>query len=278
MKRALTLGISVLALAGSTFTAAAADLGRPIGKAPVMAPPVIFNWTGFYVGVGLGARWDENEWVTTCLAPVALGVATCPNDVFAGTTRINNANPVTFEPDVGFRVSGYVGYNWQFQNWVLGVEGDVAWADNSAAVAGIPGTWSATFGPGLDTAAVADKLDASFRGRVGYLFAPQALLYVTGGVAWLEKEVAAACAGTFPVGWCVTTQAQSDSNHHIGWTVGGGIEWMLTPNWILRAEYRYSEYSEETYTFFATPTPADSFSFQVDAKTHTAYAGIAYKF
>jgi outer membrane immunogenic protein len=278
MKRALSLGIGVLALVGSTFTAAAADLGaRPIGKAPVMAPP-IFNWTGFYVGLGLGARLDENDWTTTCLAPTALGTATCPNDVFAGTSRILNANPVTFEPDAGFRVSGYVGYNWQFQNWVLGIEGDFAWADNSATITGIPGTWSATFGPGLDTASVNDKWDASIRGRAGILVAPQALLYVTGGASWLEKEVSASCAGTFPVGWCATAQVQSASSTHFGWTIGGGVEWMLTPNWILRAEYRYSQYEEETYTFFTAPNPADSFTFTVDAVTHTAYAGIAYKF
>jgi outer membrane immunogenic protein len=278
MKRALSLGIGVLALVGSTFTAAAADLGaRPVGKAPVIAPPV-YNWTGFYVGLGLGVRADENDWTTTCLAPTALGTATCPNDIFLGTSRILNANPVTFEPDIGFRVSGYLGYNWQFQNWVLGVEGDFAWADNSAATVGIPGTWSATFGPGLDAAAVNDKWDASIRGRVGYLFAPTALLYVTGGATWLEKEVAATCAGTFPVGWCVTAQTNSASNTHFGWTIGGGVEWMLTPNWLLRAEYRYSQYEEETYTFFAAPTPADSFTFSVDATTHTGYVGIAYKF
>jgi outer membrane immunogenic protein len=277
MKRALSIGIGVLALVGSTFTAAAADLGaRPVGKAPVIAPPV-YNWSGFYVGLGLGVRADENDWTTTCLAPTALGTATCPNDVFAGTTRINNANPTTFDPDIGFRVSGYVGYNWQFQNWVLGVEGDFAWADNSAASVGIPGTWSATFGPGIDSASVANNWDASIRGRVGYLFAPTALVYVTGGASWLDQEVNASCAGTFPVGWCALPNAQSASNTHFGWTIGGGVEWMLTPNWLLRAEYRYSQYEEETYTFF-TNNPADSFTFTVDAVTHTGFVGIAYKF
>jgi outer membrane immunogenic protein len=279
MKRALTLGIGVLALVGSTFTAGAADLGaRPIGKAPVMAPPV-FNWTGFYVGVGLGARWDENEWTTTCLQPVTFN-PTCTPPESAFPLQFATGNPTTFDPDVGFRVSGYIGYNWQFQNWVLGVEGDFAWADNDQTVFGIPGTFLAgNLGALTDTASVNDKFDASFRGRAGFLFAPQALVYVTGGVSWLEKEVSATCdAPVFPVGWCaVVPQAQTDSNHHFGWTVGGGIEWMLTPNWILRAEYRYSQYEEETYTFFGA-NPIDSFRFEVDAVTHTAYAGIAYKF
>ena len=282
MKRVLTLGIGALALVGSTFTAGAADLGTsPIGKAPVIAPP-IFNWTGFYVGVGLGGRWTESDWQTTCLAPTVLGTATCPNDVFAGTTRINNDNPGLFD-QTGFRVSGYAGFNWQIQNWVLGVEGDFGWADNTETRTGIPGTWSQTFGPGVDSASISDTWDASARGRIGYLFAPTALLYVTGGAAWIEKEVTATCAGTFPVGWCNQPggATQSVSDTFFGWTVGGGFEWMILPGWIFRGEYRFTDYGSQTYTFFANtgvPAGADSFTFDIEQKTHTAYVGLSYLF
>jgi outer membrane immunogenic protein len=282
MKRGLTLGIGMLALIGSTFAAAAADLGaRPIGKAPVIAPP-IYNWTGFYVGVGLGGRWTESDWTTTCLAPIALGTATCPNDVFAGTSRILNDNPGAFDTS-GFRVSGYAGFNWQFQNWVLGVEGDFGWADNSSTRIGIPGTWSATFGPGVDSSSINDTWDASARGRIGFLFAPQALVYVTGGAAWIEKEITATCGGTFPVGWCNNPGgfAQTVTDTFFGWTVGGGVEWMILPSWILRAEYRFTDYGSQTYTFFTTagvPAGSDSFTFDVEQKTHTAYVGLSYLF
>src|SRR5262245_14347496 len=192
MKRALTIGISVLALVGSTFTAAAADLGaRPIGKAPIIAPP-IYNWTGFYVGVGLGGRWTESDWTTTCLAPVFLGTAGCPNDVFG--PRIGTNNPAAFD-STGFRASGYAGFNWQIANWVIGVDGDFGGADNNTTIIGIPGTFTAALGPGVDQANITDKWDASARGRLGYLFAPTALVYVTGGAAWIDKDITAACAG-----------------------------------------------------------------------------------
>jgi outer membrane immunogenic protein len=279
MKRALSLGIGVLALVGSTFAASAADLGaRPIGKAPIIAPPV-FNWTGFYVGVGLGGRWTESDWTTTCLAPVFSGTATCPNDVFG--TRIATENPAAFDTS-GFRVSGYAGFNWQFANWVLGVEGDFGWADNSASRLGIPGTFTLALGPGADSSTITDKWDASARGRIGYLFAPQALFYVTGGAAWIEKEVSATCAGTFPVGWCITPggTAQSVSDTFFGWTLGGGIEWLMAPGWVLRAEYRYTDYGSQTYTFFTGPGVAagDDFTFDVEQQTHTAYVGLSYLF
>ena len=57
MRRAITLGIGALVLAGMTFPAAAADLGaRPITKAPIAAPVVAYNWTGCYIGANGGAK------------------------------------------------------------------------------------------------------------------------------------------------------------------------------------------------------------------------------
>lgn len=278
MKRALTLGVGALALLGMTLPSAAADLGaRPIPRAPAIAPAPVFNWTGFYVGVGLGGRWTDTTWTTTCLAPVFDGFGnTCPNDIFAGTTRFRNDNPSKFDMS-GFRASGYAGYNWQISNWVLGVEGDWGWADNKETHTGIPGTWSATFGPGADTATVRDRWDASLRGRIGFLVTPSALLYATGGVAWLDKEISASCLATFPVGWCALGNAQSVTKTYTGWTAGGGIDWMFAPAWVARAEYRYSDYGTETFQFFSN-VPIDSFNFSVEQKTHTAYVGLSYLF
>jgi hypothetical protein len=77
---------------------------------------------------------------------------------------------------------------------MLGIEGNIGWADNKATNAGIPGT----FGPGgsgpgplaatlaLDASQVKADWDASIRGRIGILASPSMLLYVTGGAAWLN--------------------------------------------------------------------------------------------
>jgi outer membrane immunogenic protein len=83
MKRIVTLSIGMLALAGTTLSTQAADLGaRPMPSAPILAPTPVANWSGFYLGLGVGGRWSETDWQTTCLAPLALGTAGCPNDVF----------------------------------------------------------------------------------------------------------------------------------------------------------------------------------------------------
>ena len=278
MKRVVTLSIGMLALAGTTMSTQAADLGaRPIPNAPILAPTPVANWSGFYLGVGLGARWNDSDWQTTCLAPLLVGTAGCPNDVFfPAFTRFGTANPTNFS-QAGVRGSVYGGYNWQFANWVAGIEGDAGWSDNSQTVAGIPGTFNAVLGPGADTATLRDRWDASARLRLGYLVTPTALLYATGGVAFLDTQISASCAGTFPVGWCGIAQAGSVSTTFTGWTAGGGVEWMFAPNWIVRGEYRFSDYGTKSFQFLGA-IPADSFNFTVKEQTHTAYVGLHYLF
>jgi len=55
IKRAITFGIATLAIAGTSLTTLAADLGTPYTKAPPIAVPPAFSWTGFYIGVHAGA-------------------------------------------------------------------------------------------------------------------------------------------------------------------------------------------------------------------------------
>jgi len=275
MKQAFTLGIGLLALAGAALPAAAADLGR--APPPLVAPAVaVDDWSGFYVGLGLGGRWTDTTWATTCLIPFA---NTCANNAFA--TRFATDNPSQFDMS-GVRVSGYLGYNWQFGSWLVGVEGDFGWADNKETHRGIPGTFLlANLAALTDTATIEDKWDASIRGRLGWVATPQLLLYATGGISWLEKEITASCAPPgFPVGWCAfVPQSESVSRTYVGWTVGGGFEWKLTRQWLVRGEYRYTDYTDDTSGFrFFGGGLGDTIDFRVDQKTHTALLGVTYLF
>jgi len=110
------------------------------------------------------------------------------------------------------------------------------------------------------------------------LVTPQFLLYATGGVSWLDKEVTITCdAGAFSV--CLVPHSESVSKTMVGWTVGGGIDWMFAPSWVVRAEYRYADYTGDSLTnrFFAI-TPVDAFDVAVDQKTHTLTVGLSYLF
>jgi outer membrane immunogenic protein len=73
-----------------------------------------------------------------------------------------------------------------------------------------------------------------------------------------------------------------------GWTIGSGIEAMLDAHWIVRAEYRYTDYGTKSFTDSraCSPSPSPScgiftsldVAYDVSMKTQTAMVGLAYKF
>jgi outer membrane immunogenic protein len=176
--------------------------------------------------------------------------------------------------------------------WVVGVEGDFGWADNnSKTIAGIPGAENPTIigSPGLDTASVKETWDAGARLRAGYLITPRLMVFATGGASWLRVQASAFCGSPFVVGWCIgppgPTNVGSTSTASataLGWTIGGGLEWMLTQNWLLRGEYRYADYQQFNYTLFpgnaAAGLGTDAILANTKTHTQTLSGGLAYKF
>src|SRR5688572_3782602 len=155
MKRVLLATAGLLAIAAAS-SASAADLpARYPTKAPAYVAQV-YNWTGFYVGAHAG--WGRVDLTSTVVAPPGFGSV--------GTD------------ESGFLGGGQVGFNYQIGQWVLGVEGDIAWTDLGRSS-------TTTFG-GV-TLTESTKIDwiATVAGRIGYAWGP-ALLYVKGGVAWMD--------------------------------------------------------------------------------------------
>ena len=146
---AAALGLAVVGIA----PASAADLAaKPYVKAPPPPPP-IYDWTGFYIGANGG--WGESH---SCVDFVtALG---------------------TFASGCGDRsggvVGGQIGYRWQFNQFVVGVEGQGDWADLS-------NTRVSLFNPTLSTTAKTEGIGL-ITGQVGWAW-NAALLYFKGGAA-----------------------------------------------------------------------------------------------
>lgn len=222
--------LTSLSLAVMSVAASAADM--PV-KAPVMKPvPVqLYNWTGCYIGGNVGGIW--------------------------GRSNINiPAYPANFDLSNSSIVGGgQLGCNYQMQQIVFGLEGN--WDGMSLKSDGLTGAALS------ERYSVKWSWEASVRGRLG--FAPAGtpwLIYVTGGPAWAKLNEGNFIPGT------VTTTAQSGT--HNGWTIGGGVEYQLTPNWIAGLEYRYAKYQSKRYNYLG---PVD-----VDLKTSAVMGRLSYLF
>src|SRR5215475_4319677 len=120
MRKLFLLGISAFAAVVLGGAAQAADM--PL-KAPPPAAPVMYNWTGFYIGAHIGGAWadrngdDRFDPVHNCMSGV-WGLV-CFND--HGNGR-NNGN---------FIGGGQVGFNYQIGQYVWGVEGQISAVANN---------------------------------------------------------------------------------------------------------------------------------------------------
>ena len=220
--RKYVLMATVAAVAGITSSAAfAADPTPP----PVMA----YNWTGFYLGGDVGWAWLDT------------GAAQGPGP---GSVFIQKDSD-------GVMGGGYAGYNFEIApSWILGIEGDFSGTDLDNTVP--------CNNPLFACNASADWT-ASVRGRVGFAV-DRALIYGTGGIAWLDYSGFTAIGGL----------KFSDSNTMTGWTAGGGIEWAFTDNFIARAEYLYSDFGSHTMKY--------DVGYRVDPTLSIFRLGLSYKF
>lgn len=213
IRKILLSSAALLAVTSASF---AADL--PNRKAPPVAYVApVFTWTGFYIGVDVGAGWINptiNYW--TPPAPLT------PN----GSSRLSGA---------GILGGLYAGYNWQLSNnFLVGLEADVeATGINQSTStyytnAGVPNV--TTIGANVNL-----PWQGSMRARVGVVAMPNLLIYATGGLAGAQIN-------TKYTNLLGGGGQDSFSRTSAGWTLGAGVEAALMPNLIARAEYRFTQF------------------------------------
>lgn len=147
----------------------------------------------------------------------------------------------------GWLLGAQAGYNWQMDTFVLGIEGDVSLGDVTSDLD--------------ETGFIERQLnwEASLRARAGVTF-DAVLLYATAGVAVLNST-----SELFGL--------VDDTQTHVGWTVGAGVEAMVADNVSAKLEYRYSDYGAQDYEFIPFPIVSDS-----DITAHSISAGVNFHF
>jgi len=198
------------------------------------AEPVA-SWTGFYVGA-------EGGWAHARAAQ---------------TNTVSNVSDGYYGQSGGI-VGGTFGYNWQFSNWIVGLETDLAWS-------GIKGEETICGKAHNQICPTELRTFGTARGRVGYLALPNTMIFAAGGLAYGEikayKEDVAVTGG---------------DDWRAGWTIGGGFETMFAPHWSVKVEYLYATFdgTATTYTITATTTPIAA----VERDVQMVRAGINWHF
>jgi outer membrane immunogenic protein len=215
--------LAVSLAVGAPIAAYAADLPPaappPMAPAYVPAPPP-FTWTGIYVGGNIGWGWTSVNLTDTGPGPFG--------QVFPiGTQQSFNQN--------GFLGGAQVGVNWQFQQFVIGAEADF----DATAIKLSQGAGG--FGNGSYT----DPWMSTFAARFGWA-ADRALFYGKAGGAYMQEKYNL----TAPDG-----SAATGTFDRLGWMLGAGIEYAVTDNITLKAEYNYLNFGTSNQTL--TPNATD---------------------
>ncbi len=200
---------SLVVLAAETH---AADLTRALpAKAPFAAPARVI-WTGCYIGANVGFGSSRNSYSPD---PTAVFLpAEAPGQTINGVVA-----------------GGQVGCDYQFDPFVVGIQGMGDWTSMSGT--GDPYTLGKTLKASVPWL-------ATLTARAGYAVQPNVLVYVKGGAAWARTDF------DFKNGGVTNGNANVTRT---GWTVGGGLEWMFTSNWSVFVEYNHLDFGDRLEQF-----------------------------
>lgn len=200
----------------------------------IVVPALYFAWTGLYVGGNLGYGWGSTS---------------------SSSAAVLGSHAFDINPN-GFLGGGQVGYNWQNDAFLFGLEGDVGYlgADDSdrTSTAFANAEYS---GYGALTA------------RIGYANA-RWLFYAKGGLAFANilNEAGAIVGGVED-----PYEKTSKEEIHTGWALGAGTEYAFQRNWSMKFEYMYMDFGEQH------TTNADGDSFTHENDIHTLKVGFNYR-
>jgi len=219
-------------IATSAGFAAAVAPGAQAADMPIKAPTYVepaANWTGWYIGAHAGAAWLNS------------------NARFFEEGDKSDLSNLSFSK-TGFIGGGQIGYNWQHGNFVFGLEGDISGTSGkSTAQAGSQARSAYQFSSQI-------RWLSTVRGRFG-LAVGDTMAYMTGGVAFAGVKNSTFQPDRFG-------SYGSTSKTRTGWTVGGGVEHMLSRNWTIGLEGLFVDLGKSQFSNKLEDTKTSKFQNQ----------------
>lgn len=225
------LYLTAAALISTVTVAHAADVVYQTPEAPVYDEATI--WGGAYIGGQVGYNWARSRFSSPLLA-----------------------DDLKVSPS-GFIGGIYAGYNWEFSNaYLFGIEADINYADLSKTSNAVVSGFNVDYTPRV-------QLEGAVRARFGVNY-DRWLPYIAGGVSFARVK------DNVTVSNAVNSSFIEQTDTRVGFTIGAGLDYALTNNLILRAEYRYADYGKRSF--------ANGDNDEVKLTTNNVRLGIAYKF
>ncbi|WP_455479619.1 outer membrane protein [Bartonella sp. B23] len=268
---------SVIALV-SVSAAQAADVIVSNEAVPAVVTAPAFSWTGFYLGAQVGNFSSKSE------------------------IKVPGANGSPFAKDDTPKLSGFIGGVYAGSNielgngFIFGVETDAVWSgreetktrnkrvllspldahDLNGLFASSSTTASnAEFRPDdivEDHNTYKEKWSGATRVRVGFA-TDRFMPYVSGGISYAQLQGIHSVIGSRNVDGKAETVSRGnlydETKMMVGYTLGGGLDFAMSNNVMLRAEYRHSDFGKKK---FANDTQ------EFNYKTNDFRVGVAYKF
>ncbi|WP_375626818.1 MULTISPECIES: porin [unclassified Bartonella] len=294
---------SVIAIAAAS-AAQAADVIIPRETAPAVISAPSFSWTGFYIGGQIGGfsskidlkDKDKETSVFKDLSPklsgmiggfyagsnfdlgngIILGVETDmiwsgKKDVRVASETVTPPAGGTVTPPAGGTVTPPAGGTETPQGG--GTETPQGGGTETPQGGGTVKSLSIRSAGAQEAVDVSEavgfkqKWAGATRVRIGFAAADRIMPYVAGGVAYTQLEAA---HGEVKVGdKTFVSGSSAETATMVGFTIGGGLDFAVTDNVLLRAEYRYSDYGKKK--FFAKEK-------EYNFRTNDFRVGVAYKF
>lgn len=232
MKQLTALIIAACGSIALSLTAFGGPASLPSGKdmkqvAPAPAPEC--NWTGFYIGLNVGGQWGHTEDLDE-------------DGYLRSQLRLAPAPNQWGYDESGVVAGGQIGYNFQWNWLVLGVEADAGYMN-------LEGRGTSNFDANFEDSDTHGSTDSDFfttiRGRLGLAFGHWLFYGTGGGIGVNMKTRVIDDCNIFPCGSDLIDAGKSEFNW--GWTGGGGIEYMIGCHWTIRGEYLRYQLDDQSF-------------------------------
>ncbi len=254
---ALVVHVSFVPVAAADPATAPPPTAPPPTAPPPTAEPVTsplpfmrygFPWAGFYAGGSAGGMW-ANDGITD------LDGLNAPLDPSGFKYSLKNAGAIG---------SGVAGYNFQYLQFVFGIEADLGGIVLNRTMAE-----PNTFAPLGVTNHLGSGFYSDVTARLGYA-AGHTLVYAKTGWVFYSGAASVTNDGHFGGGTAAT------GSYSGGLTVGGGVEYAFTQVWSVKLEYLHFEFGSKAATL-VTPVQG-RFGFPNDLAADAVTAGVSYHF